>query len=62
MLLDAAGGSMHKLEAHQAAREAGLDRATLAELYRADPPFVTADSDARVLTDRGRERARGAHV
>lgn len=61
-MLLAAGGSMHKLEAHQAAREAGLDRAALADLYRADPPFVTANGDARLLTDRGRDRARGARV
>ena len=60
LLLAAAGGRMHKLEAHQAAREAGLDRAGLAELYRADPPFVTADGDTRRLTDRGRSRARSA--
>jgi hypothetical protein len=56
LLLAAAGGSMHKLEAHQAAREAGLDRAALADLYRADPPFVTAAGDQRLLTERGRER------
>jgi hypothetical protein len=57
-----AGGVMHKLEAHQAAREAGLDRAALAGLYKADPPFVAADGDSRVLTERGRARARGAHA
>jgi hypothetical protein len=57
-----AGGTMHKLEAHQAAREAGLDRAALAGLYKADPPFVAADGDSRVLTERGRDRVRGAHA
>lgn len=62
IMMHAAGGSMHKLEAHQAAREAGLDRAALAELYRADPPFVIANGDARKLTGRGHDRARGARV
>ena len=60
--LDAAGGSMHKLEAHQAAREVGLDRTALADLYRAHPPSVTTDGDTRRLTDHGRDRARAALV
>ncbi|MGN9842500.1 DUF6158 family protein [Nonomuraea sp. H19] len=49
-----AGGRMHKLEAHQAAREAGLERAAVADLYKADPPLLTTDGHDRVLTDAGR--------
>lgn len=54
--LAAAGGRLHKLEAHQAARVAGLDRASLARLYRGDPPIVRTEGDERVLTDAGRAR------
>ena len=53
---EAPGGRLHKLEVHQAAREAGLDRAALARLYTADPPLLTADRQDRVLTDAGRAR------
>jgi hypothetical protein len=56
------GGAMHKLEAHQVARDVGLDRAALADLYRAEPPFVATAGDSRVLTDRGWERTQGAQV
>lgn len=54
--LDAAGGRVHKLEAHQSAREAGLDRASLAGLYKSDPPALRTEGDERVLTDAGRAR------
>lgn len=52
----APGGRLHKLEAHQAAREAGLDRAGVADLYKADPPLVTTEGEHRVITDAGRAR------
>jgi hypothetical protein len=51
----APGGSLHKLEAHQAARRAGLDHPRLAALYRRDPAFLAAQGEQRVLTDAGRE-------
>ncbi len=54
--LAAAGGRMHKLEAHQAARQVGLDPTGVATLYRSDPPLVTTDGADRVLTDAGRAR------
>ena len=50
----APGGALHKLEAHQAARRAGLDHPRLAALYRRDPAFLVAQGDQRVLTDAGR--------
>jgi hypothetical protein len=53
------GGRMHKLEVHQAAREAGLDRADLARLYTVEPKLLAADRSDRVITDAGRERIRG---
>jgi hypothetical protein len=51
-----AGGRMHKLEAHQAARQAGLDRAAVADLYKADPPLLSTDGPDRVITEAGRAR------
>jgi hypothetical protein len=51
----APGGTLHKLEAHQAARRAGLDHPRLAALYRREPAFLVAQGDQRVLTDAGRE-------
>jgi hypothetical protein len=48
-------GSLHKLEAHQAARRAGLDHPRLAALYRQDPALLVAQGDQRVLTDAGRQ-------
>lgn len=51
----AEGGRMHKLEAHQVARELGLAPAAVAELYRHDPPLLTTAGSERVLTDAGRE-------
>lgn len=53
------GGRLHKLEAHQVAREVGLDPAVRAELYRADPQLVATEGTDRVLTDAGRARLSG---
>lgn len=52
------GGRMHKLEVHQAARAAGLDRAELARLYTVEPKLLAADKTDRVITEAGRERLR----
>ena len=46
-------------EAHQAAREVGLDRTALARLYTAVPPLLVTEQQDRVLTDAGRERLAG---
>lgn len=54
-----AGGRLHKLEAHQAAREVGLDPAAVARLYKADPPLLTTEGETRVLTEAGRSRLAG---
>lgn len=53
-IANAPGGRMHKLEAHQAAREVGLDRASLARLYTADPPLLGTQQQDRVITEAGR--------
>lgn len=53
-------GRMHKLELHQAARVAGVDRAAMAGLYTSSPPLLAADQHDRVLTDDGRARLRAA--
>ena len=53
---DAEDGRLHKLEAHQLAREVGVPPVELAELYRADPPLLRAEGDDRVLTAEGRRR------
>jgi Family of unknown function (DUF6158) len=53
---NAAGGRLHKLEVHQAAREVGLDRAELAKLYTAEPKLLATEQQDRVITDAGRER------
>jgi hypothetical protein len=56
-----AGGHLHRLEAHQAAREVGLERSRVANLYKADPPLITTQGENRILTDAGRARlAEGA--
>ncbi len=52
-----AGGRVHKLELHQAARDLGLQRDVVAELYGPKGYIVTDRAD-RVLTDVGRDRAR----
>lgn len=51
---EAPDGRMHKLEAHQAARQLGLHPAQVAILYRQDPPFLEVQGAYRVLTDAGR--------
>jgi hypothetical protein len=45
----AAGGSMHKLELHQAARELGIGPAALARLYRGRDAVLRTEKDRRVL-------------
>lgn len=51
-----AGGRLHKLEVHQAAREAGLERSALATLYTASPPLLVTEQQDRVITAAGRDR------
>src|SRR3954467_13840133 len=51
---EAPGGRLHKLEAHQIARQLAPDSHLVAGLYRQDPPLLQADRDMRVLTDAGR--------
>ncbi len=51
---EAPDGRMHKLEAHQLARQIASDSHLVAQLYRQDPPLLHADRDARVITDAGR--------
>jgi hypothetical protein len=48
-------GRLHRLEAHQAAREARLDPIRVADLYKQDPPLLAADGQYRCLTDAGRQ-------
>ena len=47
-------GRLHKLEAHQIARQIAPDNQLVARLYRQDPPLLQAEKDARVITDAGR--------
>ena len=49
-------GRLHKLEAHQLAREVGLPPAEVATLYKADPALLRAEGDYRILTAEGRRR------
>lgn len=51
---DSSDGCMHKLEARQVARALGVSPARLADLYKADPPLLRADGEARCLTEEGR--------
>lgn len=51
---EAPGGRMHKLEAHQVARQLTPDSHIVARLYRQDPPLLQAERDMRVITDAGR--------
>ena len=53
-------GRLHKLEVHQAAREAGLDRTALATLYTSAEPLLATEQQDRVITDAGRDRLLGA--
>lgn len=48
-------GRMHKLEAHQAARELGLHASHVARLYKQDPPLLAPAGPDRLLTDAGRD-------
>ena len=52
---EAPGGRMHKLEAHQIARQLAPDSHLVARLYRQDPPLLQAERDMRVLTEAGRQ-------
>ena len=49
-------GRMHKLEAHQAAREIGVPPAAVAGLFKAQPPLLVTAGEYRQLTDAGRAR------
>ncbi len=51
---EAPGGRLHKLEAHQIARQLTPDSHLVASLYRQDPPLLLAERDVRVITDAGR--------
>ncbi len=51
---EAPGGRLHKLEAHQIARQLAPDSHLVAQLYRQDPPLLHAERDVRVITDAGR--------
>ncbi len=55
----APGGRLHKLEVHQAARVAGLERAELARLYTQEPRLLRTDKADRVITPAGLQRLRG---
>ena len=55
-IADAPDGRLHKLEAHQVAREVGLERAALAKLNNTDPPLLATELEDRVITDAGRAR------
>jgi hypothetical protein len=48
-----AGGSLHKLEAHQIARTIAPNARLVASLYKQDPPLLQADGDLRALTGAG---------
>ncbi|ODU07692.1 MAG: hypothetical protein ABS81_00965 [Pseudonocardia sp. SCN 72-86] len=52
---EAPGARMHKLEAHQAARELGLSAPDVAGLYKQDPPLLAAAGAYRLLTESGRD-------
>jgi hypothetical protein len=59
-IVDASGGRLHKLGAHQVAHEVGLERAGVAALYNnIDPQCLVTKLPARVLTDAGRARIAG---
>ena len=52
---EAPDGRLHKLEAHQIARQLSPDSHLVAQLYRQDPPLLQAERDMRVITEAGRE-------
>lgn len=49
-------GRLHKLTAHQLARELGAQPRAVARLYKFDPPLLAAVGEDRVLTEAGRAR------
>jgi crotonobetainyl-CoA:carnitine CoA-transferase CaiB-like acyl-CoA transferase len=53
---EAPDGRLHKLEAHQLARELGLHAADVARLYKQDPPLLVTAGAYRSLTEAGRRR------
>ncbi|MGD9531461.1 DUF6158 family protein [Pseudonocardia sp.] len=53
---DTPDGRLHKLEAHQTARELGLSPTEVATLYKLDPPLLATHGADRVLTAAGRAR------
>jgi hypothetical protein len=55
---EAPGGRIHKLEAHQMAREAGLPRAEVAKLFKSDPPLLATSGEYREITEAGRAALR----
>ena len=57
---EAPGGRMHKLEAHQIARQLTPDSHIVARLYRQDPPLLQAERDMRVDHRRRPRLARAA--
>jgi hypothetical protein len=59
---DAPDGRLHKLEAHQAARELGLRPADVARLYTQDPSLLATSGADRLLTDAGRARLAASHA
>ncbi len=50
----AAGGRLHKLEAHQIARAVAPSAHLVASLYTHQPPLLQAEGDMRVITEAGR--------
>ncbi len=52
--VDADGGTLHRLEAHQLARRLAPDSYLVAGLYRQDPPLLRADREMRAVTPAGR--------
>lgn len=52
-------GRLHKLEAHQVAREIGVPPAAVADLYKADPPLLVTAGEYRQITAAGRARVDG---
>ncbi|HET9860071.1 MAG TPA: DUF6158 family protein [Nocardioidaceae bacterium] len=57
---EAPDGRMHRLEVHQAAREVGLDRTALAQLYKGEPKLLATENQDRVITEAGRARLTSA--
>jgi hypothetical protein len=53
-------GGMHKLEAHQYARDLGLSPSEVAQLYKHQPPLLAAAGQDRVITEAGRTLAEAA--